>query len=385
MSVEQFINRFGGFTESYWFYNNTIELRYDPKAHIYYRVTGDELIPQDGVTNVCHIIDKSEVLIPWACKQMAGKLLLEAPTMTLPTGDRVIRQMTYTDYEGMVLKAKSAHKDTLEDAGKVGHTAHAWIEKYINAQIAGLSFDDPLPFDERAANCCGAAVDWMTRHNVRWICTERKIYSRTYGYAGTMDGLCRLDSCDDPLCCPHAFKDRLAVADWKTSNSLHLEYLLQTSSYMYAHNEQTLFENGYAAEIATDRWVIRLGKDDGEFQTWHAEAHTFDEDFAAFTTALSLKRAVASIKARLKEREDVIRQAEKAKRQAEKEAAQAIKCSYADKYKGTRKPNCNGGKPCLACIAKYRETHPKWIPETVPPELLPESCDKMSQTVSNTP
>lgn len=385
MSVEQFINRFGGFTESYWFYNNTVELRYDPKAHIYYRVnTGDELEPQDGVTTICHIIDKSEVLIPWACKQMAGKLLAEAPTMTLPTGERVIRQLTYGEYERMVLSAKSAHKDTLEDAGKVGHTAHAWIEKYINAVIDGthLAFNEPFPSDERAANCCRAALDWMRRHRVRWVCTERKIYSRSMKFAGTMDGLCRLDSCDDPTCCPEPFKDRLAVADWKTSNALHIEYLLQTAAYMYAHNEQELYEKGGAGEFAVDRWVIRLGKDDGEFQTWHAPHDTYNDDLTAFLTALDLKRIYAKVKDRVKAREEQLRAVEKAMRQAEREAALKVKCAYADKYKGTRKPNCNQGKPCLACIAKYRDTHPNWIPDTVPPE---EISDNLSQTVHDTP
>ena len=30
------------------------------------------------------------------------------------------------------------------------------------------------------------------------------------------------------------------------------------------------------------------------------------------------------------------------------------KCKYADKYKATREPKCNGGNPCLACKAKWK-------------------------------
>jgi hypothetical protein len=359
MNLDALITRWGGWTEEYHFYNDTVTLRYDPKEHVYYLVTGDELKRLDGVTSICHIVDKSEILIPWACKMMAGKLFATSPVMTLPTGERVVRQMPWSEYESLVIAAKSAHRDKLEDAGEVGHTAHAWIEAHIKREIAGDlvgSHLSPMPTDERASNCCRAALSWMQRHNVRWFCTERKIYSRTYQYAGTMDGTALVDSCDDPQCCPHAFKDRLSVIDWKTSNGLYVEYLLQTSSYMQATNEQELFEKGSDARLATDRWLIRLGKDDGEFETWHCPVETFVEDFNGFLHALNLSRTIEALNARVKARAQMIRAVEKAKRSAEREAALKIKCSYADKYKGTRHPNCNGGNPCETCLKKYGHT-----------------------------
>jgi hypothetical protein len=30
------------------------------------------------------------------------------------------------------------------------------------------------------------------------------------------------------------------------------------------------------------------------------------------------------------------------------------KCSYADKYKATRPPKCNGGDPCRVCVEKWK-------------------------------
>ena len=73
-NIEDFIQRWGGVTESYWFYNHTIELRYSPDDHVYLLVTPDGLETQKGCTNICHIIDKSIVLIPWVCKMMAQKI-----------------------------------------------------------------------------------------------------------------------------------------------------------------------------------------------------------------------------------------------------------------------------------------------------------------------
>lgn len=338
---------------------------------------GDSLELQDGVTNICHIIDKSEALIPWACKQMAIKILNEAPIMALPTGERLVRQMTYQEFETLVLTGKTAHKEKLEEAGQVGHVAHAWIEEYIKSVLTGneerkMEFLSKFPLDERARNCCFAALDWMKRHNVRWLGTERKIYSRKHKYAGTMDGICIVDSCADPKCCPIPFVSRLTITDWKTSNYLYMEYLLQTAAYLQAYNEESLYVDPQSTP-AVDRWVIRLGKDDGEFETWHAPVETFAEDFNGFLTALALKRSVESIKSRIKLKTDCARAVLKAERKAAKEAADAaekerkalekaekktaqeqalrLKCKRADKYQGKRKPTCG----CETCLAKYAE------------------------------
>lgn len=345
MSLETFIQKFNGMTEPYFFYNGSVELQYEPKDHVYYRIIDGEFVKQDGVTTVVHIIDKSDALIPWGCKMMAIKLLSTTPVSVTPLGVKLIPQMEYDDYEKIVLAAKNAHKEKLEEAANVGHEAHAWIESHIKYCL-GLQEYRNFPEDQRAANCCTAALSWMTKHNVRWRCTERKIYSRFHEYAGTMDGLALVDSCGDPLCCPHPFKDRLSLIDWKTSNYLYLEYLLQTAAYEFAYEEET-------REDVVDRWIIRLGKEDAEFDPWHLEADQFPEDYAAFCSALDLHRAVNDLKDRIKGRKDVVKAEKKARAQAEKEAALKIKCKSAERYKGIRPPQCNSGNPCQACLEKY--------------------------------
>lgn len=30
-----------------------------------------------------------------------------------------------------------------------------------------------------------------------------------------------------------------------------------------------------------------------------------------------------------------------------------LKCKNANRYKGLRAPKCNGGNPCVTCMAKY--------------------------------
>src|SRR5208282_6570475 len=106
---------------------------------------------------------------------------------------------------------------------------------------------------------------------------------------GTMDGLCLVDSCDDRLCCPHEFKNRLTIADWKTSNGLYITYLMQVAAYQAAFECET-------GETVEDRWVLRLDKETGDFDPWHAEGReAFDQDFAGFLHALDLTRSLKSI------------------------------------------------------------------------------------------
>lgn len=321
MEATSLINKFGGWTESYWFYvdsNNPIELRYDPKDHVYLLATDDgELEKQNGVTNVCHIIDKSGALVPWGCKMMAQKLITTAPY----TGDGVV--FTRAEFENFVLACKGAHKEKLEDAGAVGHIAHNWIEQYIKLTLVGdkegrLAHRASLvELEERAQKACIAGLDWMKKHNVRWRATERKIYSRSRKYAGTMDGLCICDSCDDVKCCPNPFKDRLTIADWKTSNYLYMEYLFQTAAYQFAYQEEM-------NEVVEDRWIIRLGKEDGEFEAWHREAHNFDMDWRGFELALDLTRHVREVELNLQARSQALRAAIKAEKDAARATAKAL-------------------------------------------------------------
>jgi hypothetical protein len=338
---------------SYYFYDNSIELRYDPAAHIYYRVYKcngkEEVVPQAGVTDTCHIVDKSDALIPWACKMMAQKLLSTAKydgisAFTVP--------LSSTDLETWVMAAKSAHRDKLEEAANIGHIAHDWIEQYIKQWIqgtAGSTFTaQPLPVNEQAASACMAAMSWMVRHNIQWLHTEKKIYSNFFEFAGTMDGLCLVDSCDDRQCCKEEFTGRLSVADWKTSNYLYPEYLLQTAAYMYAYMEE------HGVKI-TDRWVIRLGKEDGKFEPWHLYGDDYNEDLAAFIAALELSQSMQKVRTRMKARDTEAKNAARARKKEATQKALTLKCKGADTYKGVRAPRCNGGNPCQSCTDKYAQ------------------------------
>ena len=348
--VDNFITKFSGLTEEYKFYDGEITLRYDPKDHVYLLVTPEgTLEPQEGVTSICHILDKSMVLLPWACKMMASKLLSSIPVIV--NGEhKDVPNMRFEQFERLVLDSKSAHKEKLADAGYVGNIAHAWIEAYIKAVLSNdnILVEQVLanpPQEPRASNACEAALKWMKRHNVRWLLTERKVYSRENKYAGTMDGLCRADSCDDSECCKEKFKNRLTLPDWKTSNALYLEYILQISAYKQAYEEET-------KQKIEDAWVIRLGKEDGEFEAWHVPLVLYtDYGWEAFKLALALKKMMDKVEEEVDKMKDSRKAVRKAERKAKKLIDSAKQCKGSVRYKGIRKPTCG----CDACLKKYEE------------------------------
>lgn len=279
------------------FYNGTITLRFDEGSWTYYRVlpSGD-LETQYGVTGVCGIIDKSLYLVPWACKMMYLKLLRTIPS-TGEGSDRRTVEIPWKEFDELLLKAKVAHQDILEDAVNVGKAAHTWIEGSIKNAITFTGgvvekLNDFAPVDERSISCGLAAFDWMKKHNVRWLSTERTVYSRKYRFAGTCDGQALVDSCSDEKCCPKLFLDELSVIDWKSSNHLSTQYLYQTAAYQQALMEET-------GEPIKARWILRLGKEDGAFEAWYET--NFKQDFSGYLACLRLKQIHKMVEKRMSE------------------------------------------------------------------------------------
>ena len=318
-----FMERFTVLTESYFFYGGTIELRFNKDDHKYYKVDPElgNLIPQYGVTETLHIIDKSYALVPWAVKKAAEKLLSTVPVVTRESG-MVVPELKLEDFTKLVMEAKDAHREILEDAGDIGHLAHKCLEDSIQHAIDhtdGIVAElRNLPDDEKALACAQAAFAWMTQHHVKWLKTEQKIYSREFEYAGTMDGKCLVSSCDDPSCCMEKFTDSLSIADWKSSNALRIEYVLQVAgAYEHAEREE------YGEDIQ-NCFILRLGKNEeeaGKFEPWRIPAKDFPEAFEGFLTCLRLVKVLDLVTKRMQVQKKGVREAKKKVKAEQKEIA----------------------------------------------------------------
>ena len=136
-SLESFVQKFGHVTEEYHFYNDTVTLRFNVDEHRYYRVAElGNLIPVNGVTTVCGVVDKSHMLVPWASKMCAHKMLRLMPTEMIEGTIRV-KPVTFAEFTTLVLEAKTAHKDKLDEAADTGHAAHTFLEEWIKAGLSG--------------------------------------------------------------------------------------------------------------------------------------------------------------------------------------------------------------------------------------------------------
>ena len=310
--------------ESLFFYGGEIELQFDPEKHVYYRVDDlGNLVELYGASTTCHIIDRSPRLVPWSAKMVVEKLLRIVPTVVDEDGTLWVR-LPLTEFTRLALEAKTAPRDKLEDAGDIGHAAHRCLEWSIQHAIDHTTDKivrelRDIPTDEKAKAAAEAAKLWMDVHNVRWICTERKVYSKKYEVCGTLDGLALVDACQDPLCCGEKFIDRLSLVDWKSSNHLHIEFLFQTAIYQQAENEERGTE-------VIDRWLLRLGKnaeEAGKFEPWHVPPEDFQEDLDGFLACLALSKLVDSVTARMSAQKRGVREAKKAAKAESKAIAKA--------------------------------------------------------------
>lgn len=339
---------------SFTFPDGVIEtLVFNKSEWRYYWCKPEGRIPLDGVTNITKICTPAPVLMRWAVKVA----LLRTKQLLM---DGYIGEQASILYESVLdeilAKAKKEDENQLEDAGAVGTAAHDWLEHVIKArdnEDRRHELFAKFPPDDRSASCCIAGVDWMAQHRVKWVHTERKCFSRKYGFAGTMDGLAYVSSCDDPHCCPNKFVDRLSVIDWKSSNSLRVSYLFQCAAYRHAFFEET----GTKIE---DTWILRLDKETGKFDPWRREGQdAFEEDFKGFLNCLetcrSIERAEDWVSSITAGRTAVRKAAEKEVKMFE----QKLKCKNSDSYKGVRIPTCNNNDPCKACLQKYLDKHPK--------------------------
>ena len=314
-TLDSFLDKFSTLTEEYLFYKGTETLKYDVVKHVYFRVNPElgNLEELHGVTGVLKIIDKSAALVPWSSKMCVEKLLRTIPLgKTLDEfGSIQLAPLTLAEFTKLCLEAKSAHKEHLEVAGDIGHAAHKCLEdsiKYALQNTQGVVQElRDLPEDEKAQTCAKAAFAWMQAHEVCWLHTEQKIYSKAHRYAGTLDGLAEVSSCEDLSCCTEKFSKSLSIIDFKTSNALRTEYVFQLAAYEQAEREEkgTDIERGF---------ILRLPKDLTEsrpFQVWPVLKSEFADAFQAFLTCIKLIELIDLVTERMSSQKKAMKETKK--------------------------------------------------------------------------
>jgi hypothetical protein len=242
-------------------YKDTIELCFDEARHRF-TVNGNPVFP--SVTGATGVIDKSRPLIYWAVGLTKDFLMGNLQALIDDTkGDKIA---------AIIDEAVKQHSIKKKEAADVGTQVHAWVEAFIKAKSKK---DWPeIPKDPQVFNGISAFLKWVDEYEVKFISSEKLIYSKKYKYAGIMDA-------------EAIIKRKLCVIDFKTSKAIYPEMRFQVAAYQAAVEEES------GKEYSGNKWLARFDKTTGDF-----EAHEFaeqDKDFKAFLAALDLKRRLKEL------------------------------------------------------------------------------------------
>lgn len=200
----------------------------NPKRHMYY-IEGKR---KTGVTTACGIKDKSDALVSWNREETA-KHLFEL----LDKGVKLTEQH--------VIDSAYAAELVKDRAADLGSRIHDWIERYIKYRLKTPGYEMPeMPEDPNVLTGATSFLEWESSHKVKFLWSEKLLYSKEHDYIGTGD----FGAIVDGITC---------LCDIKTGNGMYNSVRMQTASYTMADTE----ESGIKYQ---GRWAIRISKETEE-------------------------------------------------------------------------------------------------------------------------
>ncbi len=284
----------------YVLYGGKVVLKYNDDDHAYYLDGPEGRITVPNVTSIIGVIDKSNVLVSWAVREAINYL---TEKLGLAGEEKhLILPATVEEAEKWLEEARKAHRTLSKAATDIGKMAHNWLERYGKLRVAGADhlaamYRLPMPENEKAKNCVLAALKWVEEHHVVPHIVERKVYSQTYNAAGTLDWVGLVDG-------------KRSILDFKSSKALYDEYRFQLAAYQSFYTEET-------GETVEQRILLRLGKEDGAFETrTFSDAEEYEADLQVFQAATVIYHRQEELEAEYR-----------ARREAEKDEARAVKAA----------------------------------------------------------
>jgi len=250
-------------------YNGEIQLYFDETKHAFHlaNIDGIKGKPIISVTRATRVIDKPALKF-WAVNMGTEFLTSKIGDLEPDTFSNTINKILE-----LVEESKKQHTQFLEKAATSGTLVHEWVEGFIKAKTE--KDIPPMPKDTQVHNGIMAFLRWTDKYNVKFLSSERHIYSKKYRYAGIMDA-------------EAIIKGKKCVVDFKTSSAIYPEMRFQVAAYQAAMEEET------GKEYTGNKVLARFDKNTGEF-----EAHEFDDhkkDFKAFVAALTLQKRLLALK-----------------------------------------------------------------------------------------
>lgn len=176
-----------------------------------------------SVTTILRAVAKP-ALIPWAAERERIAVVEHAANLyeDAPVKPRLSRTAFMSSLYSRL--GKPAHELEARAAAASGSQAHRLIEWALRGGIGR-----PPEANAEAIYAAGAFEAWASGRDIKPLLIEQEVWSREWGFAGTMDLLTDGE-----------------VMDWKTGHAIYPEARLQVAAYAHA-----LVEMGHA------QWPLR--------------------------------------------------------------------------------------------------------------------------------
>lgn len=170
-----------------------------------------------------------------------------------------------------------SYRDQRDKAADAGTLAHDAVEAHIRNKP--FEFVGPEDVVARAKNAFANFKEWASQAQLEVTHTEVPLVSEKYRFGGTLDGV--------------VIKARRSIADWKTSNALYADYLMQVAAYRLLWNEN--FPDMPAED---ECHIVRFSKDYGDFE--HRYFQSIGDAEQAFLALAAAYPLVDALKARVR-------------------------------------------------------------------------------------
>jgi hypothetical protein len=247
------------------------QFTFDEKRHRY-ELDGK---PLTGVTTILGVIAKPS-LIQWAADMTASFFGWVNPKYETQDIEKLELPATKQEFFDRLCEARVQHCKRKEKAGDIGTQAHKHIELLVISAIkeTGGYFSETLKYE------CEPQVNIMVNHFIKWaidnkvkfIESEKRLYSMKHWFAGTCDLVFEMDG-------------KRYIGDIKTSSAIYNEHFFQMAGY-----EIALEEMGYPK---VDGYLVINLKKDGKFDLKIAENTEINKQ--AFLHALGLYKVINSL------------------------------------------------------------------------------------------
>jgi hypothetical protein len=168
-------------------------------------------------------------------------------------------------------KSGKDYREVRDSAADCGTMAHEAVEKWLQ----GEEFKWVYPLSDvtqRAQRAFAAFMEWAGQTQLKVTHTEVPLISEKHKFGGTLDAM--------------LIQGKRSLGDWKTSNKVYSEYLVQVAAY------GILWEENFPNEpIEGGFHLLRFDKEFGDFHHhWWGELETAKRQFLLLREAYELDK-----------------------------------------------------------------------------------------------